>query len=164
MSDFEIKILQRVRFWKKTYLSKSELKKFQRLRFWRKICIQKITFWLTLLRINDNSCNFCAFLECIILNSKCYNVSAFQLKTFQRVRLWIKYFTTCHFKLKIFNPSDFESTFWTRVDFELNILQRVPFWVYFFCSLPSFHAFIKMGHISVMFKCMVCVRLVTFLC
>ena len=34
-------------------------------------------------------------------------------------------------------------------DFDLNIIQHVRFCVYFFCSLPSFHMFIKTVRLAV---------------
>ena len=82
----------------------------------------------------------------------------FEWKFFRSVRFWIKVFTKCQFFYQLFKHAS---------GFELNIskiLQRVGFWVYFFCSLPSFHVYITTVHVSVRFECMVWVWLVKLFC
>ena len=98
---------------------------------------QRVRFWI----------NF--FTTRQILNQLFYNGSDFE-STF---------FTTTQILNQLFyNASDFESTFFTTTqilnqlfkhasDLDLNVLQRVRFWVYFFCKLAHFLAFIIRGHV-----------------
>ena len=145
-SDFELKISQRVRFWFDVFTTRQildwknynaldfEFKIFRHVRFWNFFECKEITFCFFLLRENDVFCNIRAFLKSMILNRKKYDASDFEFKKY--------------------NASDVE----------LKILQRVRFWVYFFCSLPNFLSFIKRGHVSVMFWCMVWVQSVKIFC
>ena len=77
----------------------------------------------------------------------------FWTKKTQRVRFWIqKKIQSVRLSVKVFRTSQFLNQLLKQVSvFELKILQRVRFWVYFFCSLPSFHAFIITSHLSLMF-------------
>ena len=78
----------------------------------------------------------------MILNEKFFVLSDLESTLLQRVRFWVKIFTT----RKISNQ-----LFYNTSDFELKNLHRVRFWVYFFYGLANFHAFIMTGHVSVMF-------------
>ena len=91
------------------------------------------------------------FVKSMILNSKFYYESDYELKKIKGVRFWFKKFTTRQIFYQHFKHAS---------DFNLNIWQRVRFWVYFFCSLANFHAFIITCHVSVMFWGIVWVRLV----
>ena len=71
----------------------------------------------------------------MILNlKKFFKKHDFESKIFRLVRFWIKVFITCQILNQLFKHAS---------DFDLNIIQHVRFCVYFFCSLPSFHMFIK---------------------
>ena len=95
-SDFDLKFLQRVRFW---------VKKIQGVRFWIKhfstcqilksVCIQKKSRFGFLLRENDIFCIFRAFLKSMILNWTFLYVTVFEFKKKQRVTLWVKNISTC---------------------------------------------------------------------
>ena len=118
-SDFELKFLQRVRFWRIN---------FQRARFWRnlkstilkkkiflkstilkKICTQKITFCLILLRQMRKFCVSRAYLKSTILKKFFLKSMILNEKVFVKSVILNKNF---------FVLSDFKSTF----------LQRARFW------------------------------------
>ena len=58
----------------------------------------------------------------------------FEANFFRLVRLRSKVIITCQILYQLFKHA---------THFDLNIIQHVRFCVYFFCSLPSFHMFIK---------------------
>ena len=76
-----------------------------------------------------------------ISNQLFYSTWDFEFEIFHSVRFWIEICT----KFQILNQLIKHGSGFR----ELNVLQRVRFWVYFFCSLPSFHGFIITGHVSV---------------
>ena len=101
--------------WKKYNVLDYELKKLGRVRFWINVCIQKITFWLTLFRENDIFCIFSDFLKIKILNWKIQYASDFDLKFLQRIGFGIEkntfsksYWTRHVFILKKHNMSEFQ--------------------------------------------------------
>ena len=54
------------------------------------------------------------------------------------------FFVLSDFELKFFITGQVSTQrFKHASDFDLNIIQHIRFWVHFFCSLPSFHMFIK---------------------
>ena len=65
MSDFDLKVLQRVSFWieKKYNALDFELKFFRHVRCSKIFRIRKIAFWFILLRENNICCNFRAFFN-----------------------------------------------------------------------------------------------------
>ena len=64
------------------------------------------------------------FLKSMILNQNFFVLLDFELK----------FFLTCQILNQLFIYAS---------DFDWNIIQHARFCVYFFCSLPSFHMFIK---------------------
>ena len=121
-SDFDLKELERVRFWKKFFfvLSDFQWKFLQRVRFWNK---------------NNTTRQ--------ILTWKFYNASDFGYKKLQHVGLWIKNFSTCHISKSFphsknhvlihFTPWKRHilhlSWFFKKHDFVLKISLRVRFWI-----------------------------------
>ena len=61
---------------------------------------------------------------------------------FWKTWLWNKEFETCQVLIQLFDHAS---------DLELIVSGCVSFWVYFFCSLPKFHAFIKIVQVPVLF-------------
>ena len=98
--NLRIQIRRKSQFsWKKTYIaSKFELKPLQRFRFWsekfkncdnlRKNWIKQSTSWLMLHRANDLICIFRASLRSMIFNCEFYDASGFERNIFERVRIW----------------------------------------------------------------------------
>ena len=121
VSDFELKKIQRVRFWFKNFTTPRildwkkynaldfELKFFRPLRFWTIVCIRKITFWFILLRDNDIFCICSCF----------FKKHDFVLKISLRVRLW-------HEKTTTHQTWTWKNT--TRQILKKNISHVVRFW------------------------------------
>ena len=98
---------------------------------------------------------FFALWKSIILRWNYNNVPNFVLKVLYCVRFWFEKVSMCENLKKLVKHAS---------EFEMNVLQFFRFRVSFFCSLPSFHAFIKVGHVSEMFWTLMWVRLVELLC
>ena len=119
LSDFELKISQRVRFWFEVCTTRQiwdwkncnaldfELEIFRHVRFWKMFASKRTTFWFILLSENDIVGTFRAFLKRMIFNwnfvyvtdfeLKKYNASYFEFRKIQRVRFWVKNITACQF-------------------------------------------------------------------
>ena len=83
------------------------------------------------------------------------------MKILLGVWFWSTKKTTRHVLTLKKYASDFKENFTTTCQIFINFLNKrqilnwlfnnVSYWVYVFCSSPSFHVFIKTGHVSVMF-------------
>ena len=100
-------------------------------------------FWFVLLRENDVFCNFCAFWRSMILNYKFYNVSDFELKKLQHVRIWIQKNTTrqilrekfdnaLHFEIISCSGQILKQNYYNVSDFQSKFLGLARLWINFF--------------------------------
>ena len=97
---FESKFSKRVRFW---------IENLKPTKLWWKFCVQRISFWIVLLRKTDLFGSFSHLLENMIFNLNIYNLSVFELKVLQGVRLWEKKFRgSQNLKQNFTNVKDFE--------------------------------------------------------
>ena len=93
--------------------------KTSKMSFFGKSCFQKFT-WLILFRQMDLLCLLCAFLKAILWKKNSGHWVRIVTEKSQRVRFWIKSFTTCQImNWKLPNLSDVD----------LKILPRVMLWI-----------------------------------
>ena len=138
-SFFELKNVQRVRFW---------IKIFPTCQISKKNCFRKIMLWLILLCENDKIRFFCSFLKSMILKWRKSNASDFELKKKHRAsdfelkkkhrasdfELKKKLNNALHFELRNF----WYVSFWNKTAFEKSRLACFTPWKQHFLFLWIF--------------------------
>ena len=91
-------------------------------------CFQKVKIWIILAHENAKFCSY-AFSQKPPIGRKSGRKNNFPIKTFENIRFWNKFLTTCQTLNQEFqNTSDFYSTPHNSSFFESEVLQRVGFW------------------------------------
>ena len=122
-SEFELKILRRVRFWNEDFTTREILKKNKFLKSMilkKKIWTHKITFCLILTRKMRKFCVLRAYLRSTILKKKkFFKKHDFEEKYFSKKHdfEWKSFVKSVNLNKDFFVLSDFETKFFPRVRF-----------------------------------------------